>query len=74
MTRKYVAVAVMVETDVDVPIEDIFSEIDDSDLIDEVVNRKLLLKDLEKIYLLKRAGQDYGEVLDQLLYKYIGRT
>lgn len=72
MTRKYVRV--MVETDVDVPIEDILSGIDDSDLIDEVVDRKLLHKDLEKIYLLKRAGQDYGEVLDQLLYKYIGRT
>jgi hypothetical protein len=64
-----------------VDIDDIFSEVDDDDLMAEVKARNLNLSGvsksleqiLETIWLKRREGKDYSKDLDDLIYAGTGK-
>lgn len=74
---------ITVSADVDVWLE----EISDEDILEEFMERKLVLPDdyvhvieksdihllLDSIYHLRRCGKDYQQQLDELIYGVIGR-
>lgn len=74
---------ITVNADVDVWLE----EISDEDILEEFMERKLVLPDdyvhvieksdihllLVSIYHLRRCGKDYQQQLDELIYGVIGR-
>ncbi len=64
-----------------VDIDDVFSEVDDDDLIAEVKARNINLSGvsksleqiLETIWLKRREGKDYSKDLDDLIYAGTGK-
>ena len=59
------------------------SEVDDSELIDEIESRGWTVREdeeanqyeiLEQIYLLRRTGKTYDHLLDKLIYEVLGKV
>jgi len=74
-----------VTTDVDVDIEEVLREVDTDVLVDELerrghdYNTQFVESDaarqkLEKIWQLRRLGQDYDAALDDLIYYVLGKV
>lgn len=74
-----------VTTEVDVDIEEVLREVDTDVLVDELerrghdYNTQFVESDaarqkLEKIWQLRRLGQDYDAALDDLIYYVLGKV
>jgi hypothetical protein len=70
---------VIINKEVDVDIEVDLSEFEDTELVEELEERGILptqqYKDqLKKIWELRRSGQPFDQVLDDLIYDTIGKV
>lgn len=74
-----------VTTEVDVDIEEVLREVDTDVLVDELerrghdyntqfVDSDAARQKLEKIWQLRRLGQDYDAALDDLIYYVLGKV
>jgi hypothetical protein len=74
-----------ITTDIDIDVADILGELTDDDLIEEMESRGLDLNTefvsgdttrelLTQIWLNKRLGKDYQQLLDQLIYYGLGKV
>lgn len=73
---------ITVRTDVEMYLEDIFVEISDEDLLDEIDKRRLkensldsdvVRMHLDKIWRNRRLGLDYDSLVDELIYFGLGK-
>lgn len=70
---------IIIHKDVEVEMEVDLSEFEDAELVEELEERGILptqqYKDqLKKIWELRRTGQPFDQVLDELIYDTIGKV